>query len=90
MSHEDCTHPATKAGRAKCRRDRLKIARDNEAAADRLRAKIATLVDSYYSCEGDSEEIVSSLAILIPEVHEAYYYGEASAEEAVAIARRHS
>jgi hypothetical protein len=34
-SHRDCTHPATKAGRAKCRKDRAAVAtRDADDRAE--------------------------------------------------------
>lgn len=40
-SHRHCTHPATKAGRAKCRRERGKISAEFNAVMDLGKAAIA-------------------------------------------------
>jgi len=81
MNHTDCTHPATKAARAKCRKDRA-------AHALALATQVDELITSYYDGSGDAEEIAMSLAHIFPEVHKAYYDLSLDMEEVIALARR--
>lgn len=80
MTHTNCTHPVTKAGRAACRKAR------NARAAD-LAAQVEALIDAYDANEGDAEEIALGLAALLPEVHTAYYDLSLDMEEVIATAR---
>jgi hypothetical protein len=77
MNHTNCTHPATKAGRAKCRRDAAK-------AAAEYRATLTALVDSYYDNTADIEEVIAGLHRLNPELTKHYYDETLDAEEVIA------
>jgi hypothetical protein len=83
-SHRDCTHPATKAGRALCRKITEQIAKNNELITTSRRE---ALVRSYYDNTGDAEEIIAGLHAIDPELTEAYYHGDATIEEIIASAR---
>ena len=54
MTHRDCTHPATKAGRAKCRRDRAA----NITAEVNARQAI---IDAYRN-DADADELLGMMA----------------------------
>lgn len=71
IDHTACTHPSTKAGRAKCRRDRAKA------------PTIDSLIASYYDGTGDLEEIVGGLDMLGVDTT-AYYNDTLDAEEFIA------
>jgi len=75
MNHSNCTHPATKAARAQCRKDRAAHLTDRRAALD-------ALIDSYYH-GGDLEEIAGMASIIAPEV-KGYYDGTLPAEDFIA------
>lgn len=77
--HTDCLHPATKAGRAACRKARAQ-------EASRRAAEVEALLDTYFAGEGEAEEIIWSLAALVPEVGTAYLAGT-DLEECIALAR---
>lgn len=57
MTHTECTHPATKAGRAACRRARKAQEASQAHEVQALRA-------SYYDGTADAEEIIGSLRAL--------------------------
>lgn len=78
--HTDCTHPATKAGRALCRK--IRASRNRATAREAL-----ALIDSYYDGSGDYEEIIHSLMLLLPEeLTRAYFDTDADADELIALA----
>lgn len=77
MNHTNCTHPATKAGRAACRR--AQAARDIAIANE-----IAALVASYYDNSADIEDIMAGLNRIDPELTADYYHGDAEVEEIIA------
>jgi len=79
--HASCSHPATKAARAKCRKNRA-------ARAAELATQVDELITSYYDGSGDAEEIAMTLAGIFPEVHKAYYDLSLDMEEVIALARR--
>lgn len=54
FSHIACIHPATKAGRAACRKERA-------AQTIALRADIQAVIDSYYDNSGEIEEIAAKI-----------------------------
>jgi hypothetical protein len=76
-SHRNCTHPATKAGRAKCRRDRA-------AQAEVTANEVAALRASYYDNTADGEEIIYALRNIDPTLTEGYYDGSLDIEEIIA------
>jgi hypothetical protein len=80
-SHTDCTHPATKAARALCRK--MRAAQESSA---RLQAR--ALVDSYYDGSGDIEEIMGGLHRLGVGAVKGYYDGTLDIEEVMAEALR--
>lgn len=57
MNHSNCTHPATKAGRAKCRRARA--SRECQRRLD-----IQALRDAYYTGDEDAEVIIGRIHTL--------------------------
>ena len=57
MTHTECTHPATKAGRAACRRARKAQEASRAFEVQALRA-------SYYEGTADAEAIIASLRAL--------------------------
>lgn len=57
QSHILCDHPATKAGRAKCRKVRA-------ARSAALIAELDAVIDSYYTDHGSCEEIAEQLSAL--------------------------
>ncbi len=62
MNHTACTHPATKAGRAACRKARAK----HEAEVATLRQAI---IDSYYGAgEAEGEEVIYALQAIDPDL----------------------
>jgi hypothetical protein len=78
MNHTDCTHPATKAGRAKCRRDRA-------AQAKVIADEITSLRASYYDNTRDGEEIIAALHRIDPALTRNFYWGgDATIEEIIA------
>lgn len=77
MTHTACTHPATKAGRAKCRRDRAAHAR---VIADQITALRA----SYYDNTRDAEEIIADLRAIDPDLTQGYYDGTLDLEDIIA------
>lgn len=60
MNHTDCTHPATKAARAKCRKDRAAKATRDAIARDAIRG--------CYHAGIDAEELLGMIAQLGIEV----------------------
>lgn len=80
MNHSNCTHPATKSGRAACRKARA--ARDIALANE-----VQGLIDAYFANEGDVEEILLGLAHIFPEVKAAYFDLDLDPEEIIALAR---
>jgi hypothetical protein len=76
-SHRDCTHPATKAARAKCRKAR--------AAAAAYRAEVLDSCRMAYLLEdADLEEIAGRVAQVDPELARGYYDDSLDAEEFIA------
>lgn len=73
-SHTNCTHPATKSARAKCRAAKKADALDTAQ-------QIAAVVASYYDNTGEVEEIMGALHRLAPEMVDDYYHGDAEVEE---------
>lgn len=77
MNHRDCDHPATKAARARCRKDRA------IAAADRT-ARLTALRDSYYRGDADLEAIAGAVSMIDPLLAQGYYSNDLDAEEFIA------
>jgi hypothetical protein len=75
-SHRNCTHPATKAGRAKCRKDRA-------ARAEVIANEIAALRASYFDNTADAEEIIYALHAIDPALTQGYYDGTLDIEEII-------
>ena len=86
QSHENCNHPATKSGRAKCRAARKAT---NLTALNTAREEVAALVASYYDLTGDLEEIMAGLHRVNAEITASYYDGTGDAEEIIAAAHRY-
>lgn len=78
MNHTNCTHPATKAGRAKCRKDRA-------ARIATLRNEADTLIVSYYN-GAEFDSVIYRLMDIFPEVKEGYFENDLDAEELIALA----
>lgn len=57
-SHRDCTHPATKAGRAKCRKAR--------AAQEASRNAFAVEIRDAYEAGTDIDELIGMISLLGP------------------------
>lgn len=80
MNHTNCTHPATRAGRAACRKDRA-------AQVASLKLEALALIDSYYDNSGDYEEIIHALMRILPaELTTAYFDTDADADELISLA----
>jgi hypothetical protein len=62
--HTSCTHPATKAGRAACRKARAA----NEAREVEVTALRGAIVQSYYDNTAEAEEIISALRAIDPDL----------------------
>lgn len=85
--HTNCSHPATKAARAKCRKERAVAQGSNRALLE------ATLI-SYYDNSGDIEEIMGTINLLATRTGDAHltaasrgYYGnDLEIEEVIGIA----
>lgn len=78
-SHTNCPHPATKAARAKCRKE-------SAARVDALQVEAGELIFSYYNGEGDFDTIISRLMEIFPEVRTAYFDTDADPDELIALA----
>jgi hypothetical protein len=76
MNHTNCTHPATKAGRAKCRKDR--------AIADARRTATLTDLRASYFAGADIEAIAGAVADIAPDLAQGYYDGSLDIEEFIA------
>ena len=76
MNHSNCDHPATKAGRAACRKARA-------AQAIALRVEAHNLIDSYYNNTADFDEIIYALIAIFPELHDAYFATDAEPDELI-------
>jgi hypothetical protein len=89
INHTACTHPATKAARAKCRRDAAKAPKVTPTGPT-----LDEVVASYYDGSADAEEFAASLLGLQgqhPELRpliEGYYDGSLELEEIAAGALR--
>lgn len=80
MNHTNCDHPATKAGRALCRKIR-------KAQDDALKLEARTLIDSYYDGTGDFEEIIQRLIQILPiDLRNAYFDSDTSPDELISLA----
>lgn len=75
-SHRDCTHPATKAARAKCRKMRAQEANELKA-----------VIEGYYDNSLDAEEIGAALITLCPEAADAFFSRGLPIDEVIAIAK---
>lgn len=80
--HTSCTHPATKAARATCRKARA-------ALAATIAREVEALVASYYDCTADAEDIMGGLNRLDPRITEGYYNGDLDIETIIASARNY-
>jgi hypothetical protein len=96
-SHTDCTHPATKADRAKCRKARAAQAPVIAEPTNRdLKFALREAIDSYYQGDAEIEEIMASLRRIASESGDAdlkaavdsYYDGTAEVEEIMGAALR--
>jgi hypothetical protein len=76
MNHSNCAHPATKAARAKCRKDRA-------AHAEGIASEIAALVASYFDNSADGEEIIYALHAIDPAITAPWYAGDATIEDII-------
>jgi hypothetical protein len=82
--HTNCTHPATKAARAACRRQRA-------AASTANREALAAILTSFYDNSGDSEEIAAKIDLLAARTGDealrtaarGYYDGSLTIEEMI-------
>lgn len=87
-SHANCDHPATKAGRAKCRKARALVAQGFIAELD-------ALIHSYYDNSASAEEIgaeITSLAYATQApslmiAKEGFYNNTLEVEEMINLAR---
>jgi len=75
MNHTDCHHPATKAARAKCRRDRAKAATETAIALADIKAR--------YFAGDDGEELIYALRAIDPALTIGYYDGTMTIEEII-------
>ena len=78
-AHANCTHPATKAARAACRKTRKNIATSNVA-------RVAEIVATYYDNSKDVEDIMDELHRVDPQITKPYYHGDAEVEDIIAAA----
>jgi hypothetical protein len=79
-AHANCSHAATKADRAKCRRQKAAYAASNRAA-------VCDLVASYYGNTADAEEIIFALHEIDPSLTVGYFDNTLDVEEIIANAR---
>lgn len=75
MNHSNCTHPATKAGRAKCRRDRAQAQQELAIALADIKAR--------YFAGDDAEELIYALRAIDPALTIGYYDGTMDIEEII-------
>jgi len=87
MNHSNCTHPATKAGRAACRRLHAAQERD-EALAFAARLDAIHEVITAYHAGDDLEEIMGRLRAIDPDLTEGYYNGDLDPDEIMGRAAR--
>ena len=81
-AHSNCSHAATKADRAKCRR---RVA----AFKDSNRAAVCDLVADYYGNTKDAEEIIFGLHAIDPTLTVGYFDNSLEIEEIIAAAARY-
>lgn len=79
MNHSHCPHPATKAARAACRKERA-------ARATALRVEVAGIIDSYYD-GADWDSVIYPLMNIFPEVRAAYFDTDDEPDELIGLAR---
>lgn len=75
-AHANCSHAATKADRARCRKNRA-------VEAEATRERLVELAAGYYGNTLDSEEIIYALAKIDPALIEGYYDNTRDVEEII-------
>jgi hypothetical protein len=81
-AHANCSHAATKADRAKCRRQKA-------AYAASVRETLTEIIASYYGCSAEVEEIMGALHKIDPALTASYYDNTGEVEEIIAAAARY-
>ncbi len=81
-AHANCSHAATKADRAKCRRQKA-------AYAASVCETLTEIIASYYDNTGEVEEIMGALHKIDPKLTESYYDNTGEVEEIIAAAAKY-